>query len=247
MTVDTFRSPYITVIDDRDSKNPEVFSEEAKCVLSLFKKDSDASGLVYPRSQREIGEALRIGNPKVRKAIKELEEGKKIEKFRLARVPGDNYQLLPKRRLSEKKIHSKFRRDPTWDWDTYTSEEYPLVDLEVVENILLEKEFASFIKPEYSGYIAEYAKLERQLCPTPGYHLYQMSPRKEFWKCWLNHRKKLIEIGFQVIPAAYEPKEIQSIFWRESDLWAVYFHPHIFLRYCDKEKIYDVESKLRKA
>lgn len=247
MTADTFGSPYVTVIDDRDSKNSEVFSEEAKCVLSLFEKDSDASGLVYPRSQREIGEALRIGNPKVRKAIKELEEGKKIEKFRLARVPGDNYQLLPKRRLSEKKIRSKLRRDPTWDWDTYTSEEYPLVDLEVVENILLEKEFASFVKPEYSGSIAEYANLEHQLYPIPGYHLYQMYPRKEFWKCWLNHREKLIEVGFQVLPVTYEPKEIQSMFWPESDLWAVYFHPHIFSRYCDKEKIYDVESKLRKA
>lgn len=240
-------SPYVTVIDAQDSGISEVFSEEASSLLKLFRKDCDASGLVYPRTQQEIGKELRIGSAKVSKAIKELEEGKKIEKFSLARVSGHNYQLLPKRRLSIKKIHSKFRRDPTWDWDTHTSEEYPLVDLEVVENILLEKDFASFIRPEHSGYIAEYANLEHQLYPMPGYHLYQMYPRKEFWKCWLNHREKLIEVGFQVIPIAYDPNKVESIYSPGSDLWAVYFHPHIFLQYCDKEKIYDVKSELRKA
>ena len=89
--------------------------------------------------------------------------------------------------------------------------------------------------------------LERQLHPTQGYHLYQMYPRKEFWKCWLNDREKLIEVGFQVIPIAYKPKGVESIYRPGSHLWAVYFHPHIFLRYCDKEKIYDVKSELRKA
>lgn len=74
-----------------------------------------------------------------------------------------------------------------------------------------------------------------------------MYPRKEFWKCWLNHREKLIEVGFQVIPIEYDPKKVESIYWPGSSLWAIYFHPHIFLQYCDKEKIYDVESELRKA
>lgn len=36
MTVDTFGSPYITVIDDRDSKNSEVFSEGSSLTIPML-------------------------------------------------------------------------------------------------------------------------------------------------------------------------------------------------------------------
>lgn len=221
----------------RRRKRSSNLSEKAECVQKLFQKDSDPSGLVYPRTQREIAATVGLGISGVRTAICELETAIKLKivQDRHAYSPRV-YQLLPKRRVSRQEFWKKVQVDENYGDYSYSYQ--PLIDEEEINSILSKEDFTSFLR---SYFFDDDDKLGFFSYPTPGLHLYQQYPEKLFWQCWFSHREELKNTGFQVIPLSEHPTDLYSIYshsedlWAD-DLWALYFNPHIFLQYLNKKQ-----------